>query len=57
MQRLMSLTLTDAEKDYVRMRAREAVCVSENGHECYLGQYFLQTLILETDGASHLYKD
>lgn len=53
----MSLTLTDAEKDYVRMRAREAVCVSENGHECYLGQYFLQTLILETDGASHLYKD
>lgn len=41
MQRLMQLGLSPNDKDYLRERARDGVCMTTNGHECFLGLIFL----------------
>lgn len=40
MNRLLQIELTEADKDYLREKARNGVCSSVNDHECYLGMNF-----------------
>ena len=37
MERLMNVTLTESDKEKLRLKSRDGVCVTPNGHECYLG--------------------
>ena len=37
MERLVNTVLSDQEKQYLIERARDGVCKTQGGHECYLG--------------------
>ena len=43
MERLLAISLTEAEKAYIREKARDGVCKSQNGHECPLGRRNIHT--------------
>ena len=33
----MSVTLTENDKEKLRLKSRDGVCATPNGHDCYLG--------------------
>ena len=37
MERLAKISLTLQDKQYLKMKCRDGVCQTRNGHECYLG--------------------
>ena len=46
MNRLLQIELTEADKNYLRDKARDGVCASVNDHDCYLGLNFNQYFVI-----------
>ena len=44
MQNLVKLELTVSEKSHLTLKSRDAVCVTQNDHECPFGSIFHDSL-------------